>query len=74
VRVIITIDCDNAAFSELAPHNLEAHGPIGALSHEIKRILAEVVADEAVDYLEVGDEIALSDINGNTVGSLEVIE
>lgn len=63
MRVTITIDCDNAAF-EADP---------GA---EIARILRQLATDtvrtsEPYDAL---DSRKLRDINGNTVGQVEVTE
>ena len=65
MQIIVTIDCDNAAFGDSGRD----------AAHEVERILAEFVRglyDQADlrDY----DGIKLRDINGNTVGQVQVTE
>lgn len=62
MKVSITIDCDNAGFEE---------SPAG----EVARILRKL-ADDMTHYErlngEMEDRRTLRDINGNTVGQMEV--
>ena len=59
MEVKITINCDNAAFEDAPEQEL------GRLLME----LAQAIQVEPMDYL---DGRKIRDINGNTVGSLEV--
>lgn len=57
MRVLITIDCDNAAFESDA-------------LREVARILKTIVRD--VSHMDAPYDFKLRDVNGNTVGSFEV--
>jgi hypothetical protein len=59
VRFTLTIDCDNAAF--------EDHP-----GSEVARILKEVARKLPAD--DLGSGFKLRDVNGNTVGKVEVSE
>jgi hypothetical protein len=59
MKVLIDIDCSNAAFEDFP-------------DAEVARILREA-ADKVSGPKKVGDSFALRDINGNTVGSLRLV-
>lgn len=64
MRVIITIDTDNAAFEG---------DNVGAETARILRDLADKV--EYTNFVSTYDRrLALRDINGNTVGKMEAID
>jgi hypothetical protein len=61
MKLTITMDMDNAAFED---------GP-GSEAARILRTLAQKI--DGVD-LEIDDRVALLDVNGNRVGSMNVTE
>jgi len=60
MEIKILIKCDNAAFAETG-------------SIEAARILEQLAHRLETDVMTEGDFLPLRDINGNTVGSYEVI-